>query len=233
MSGQQGIAEARVSASRKQLAAAEAQRLRSIKAGRRQTEDDAERSRNGKMLPTPQRKQHGRVVEAIVVATDTETAKAGGRVRRTQSPIERYASRDQLTRRQTDAAEDLRADWDFGIVGIKDGSRLERVSAGGQISMSDAQIDAATRFREAIGAIGKQAAAYVVPIVIGDSAGGDISVESIARRRTIGSELTAEQLAARRRESEKRIMGALALGLDILADHYQECGDKRRAAKYG
>lgn len=219
-------------ANRKQAADDKARR-KAIVSSRRQAEEDAERANRGKMLPTPQRKQHGSIIETTVVGTDTESAKAGARVRRTQSPIERYSKRGLISERQAMAADDLRADWEFGLVGIKGGDRL--AVGGGIIHVSDAQLDAATAYRQAVQAIGQRVAAIVLPIVIGDAAGGEINALMLARRdgAHIGAEVTAGELAARSKQNEKRIMGVLVVGLDMLADHYERGDNRQRAARYG
>lgn len=217
--GQQGEAAAheRVKASRTQAALAEAKRLRAIKRGRRQSAEDAVQASKGNVQPTPERKKHGLIVEAVVTATDSETAKAGARVRRTQSPIERYAKRNLITDRQAMAADDLRSDWEFGIVGITGGARI--VKAGGPISMSDAQLDAATAYRVAVQSIGQRLSAILLPIVIGDAAGGDITAEHLAKFDACPYD-------------RKQIMGILGVGLDMLADHYQKCDNRHRSARY-
>lgn len=201
---------------RKQLAYAQTGRKRAIKASRVQAADDADRTGKGNMLPTPERKHHGSVIETTVAATDTEAAKAGARVRRTQSPIERYAKRNLLTNRQASAAEDLRSDWEFGIAGARDSSMSG--NGGGPAGLADGQLAAATAYQEATQAIGKHLSAVVLPIVIGY---GD------------GAEITAGMLAKQRGDpNDQRVMGILGVGLKILADHYASSEDKRRAAKY-
>lgn len=168
-------------------------------------------------MPTERdyRAQHGKVVEAPAIGTEAEPAHAGMRMRRVQAPVERYAARDLLTKRQVDAAMDLRADWEFGICGVRDGDRYSGTRSG--LGLTDGQIDAATAYRHAVQSIGKSASAIVLPVVIGDAAGGEITVET---------------LAARRSEDRKQVMGMLKLGLDSLADHYASCSNRQRAAKY-
>ena len=199
-----GAARDRIIRSRKQLADAQTGRKRAIKSSRVQAADDAERTSKGNMLPTPERKNHGSVIETTAVATETESARAGARVRRTQSPIERYAKRSLLTKRQVDAAEDLRSDWEFGIAGAHDSSMSG--NGGGPAGLADGQLAAATAYRQATQAIGKRLSSIVLPIVIGY---GD------------GAEITAGMLAKQREDpNEQRVMGILSVGLDTLADHY-------------
>lgn len=181
---------------------------------------DAQRDTNGiaAVEPTPERHQHGKIVQTISIATDQEEARPGVRMHRTQPPVERYAKRGIITARQAMAADDLRSDWEFGIIGIKSGVRI--VSGGGPISLSDAQLDAATAYRVAVQAIGQRVSAILLPIVIGDAAGGEI---------------TAEQLASNEAcpYNRKQVMGILSVGLDMLADHYERCDNPQRGARYG
>jgi hypothetical protein len=180
--------------------------------------------------PTKERLRHGKIVKAASIATEKEDAQPGIRMYRTQPPIERYASRGQITERQALAAADLRTDYEFGIIGLRDGSMYERAGAAGPASMSDAQLDAATRYREAQQAIGRRIAEVVIPIVVGNEAGGDVSAEGLA-----------QIITQRRRESDKssergidrkQIMGILKVGLDMLADHYEQCGDALHTSRY-
>lgn len=133
------------------------------------------------------------------------------------------------------AADDIRSDWEFGIIGVRAGERV--VSGGGPISLTDAQLDAATAYRLAVQAMGPRVSAIVLPIVIGDAAGGEITVDTLAARQNAGEahlgEITAGQLASRLRQHEKRIMGVLAIGLEILADHYSQGENRSRASRYG
>lgn len=165
--------------------------------------------------PTAERERHGHLVAAAAIATEKEGALPGVKMHRTQSPIERYAIRGSLSLRQSEAATDLRDDWEFGIIGAFDSTR--RGAGGGPAGITDAQLDAATAYRQAVQAMGKSISAIVLPVVIGDAAGGEITVDTLARRR---------------REDRKHIMGALKIGLDTLADHYASSPDRRRAAKY-
>lgn len=169
--------------------------------------------------PTPERTRHGAVLTVASISTEAEAARPGVTMRRVQSPIERYAARGSITNRQAEAAYDLRADYEFGVVGARDGSRYDWQSGAGAgtAGLSAAQLDAATAYRRAVQALGKSISAVVLPVVIGCADGSDITVEAIANHRN---------------EDRKQVMGALKLGLDALADHYSECPDRRRAAKY-
>lgn len=165
--------------------------------------------------PTCERERHGKLVAVASIPTEDDTALPGVKMHRVQSPVERYAMRGSLTIRQSSAANDLREDWEFGIVGACDTAR--RGTGGGPAGMTDAQLDAATAYRRAVEAMGKSVSAVVLPVVIGDAAGGEITVETLAIRRD---------------EDRKQVMGMLKLGLDRLADHYALCADRLRAAKY-
>lgn len=164
------------------------------------------------------RSQHGAIIEAASIATEDAPAVPGVRMRRVQAPVERYLVRGWLSKRQAEAAVDLRSDWEFGIVGACDSSRYSWHGGGGGFAgLPDGQLDAATAYRRAVEAMGKSISTVVLPIVIGDSAGGEITVE---------------MFAAARGDDRKQVMGMLKIGLDALADHYASCPDRRRAAKY-
>lgn len=169
------------------------------------------------VTPTAERYHHGGIVEAISIATEDAEATPGVRVHRSQSPIERYTSRGLISMSQSLAADQLRADWEFGIVGVKSGTRSG--TGGGPAEMSAAQLDAATAYREATQDLGQHISAIVLPIVIGDASGGEITVEMLARRFA--------------GYDRRQIMGALKLGLTVLAEHYAQRGSRDRQAKYG
>lgn len=179
--------------------------------------DDGAREAHGLpgIEPTKERARHGKIVKAASISTEKEAAQPGVRMHRTQPPIERYAKRGQITERQAMAAGDLRSDYEFGMVGIRSGAEGGR---GGRLtSICDAQLDAATAYKQAVQAMGKHVSAVVQPIVIGDAAGGEI---------------TAGEVAGRFETTTERIMGILSVGLDMLADHYKSRESRQRAARY-
>lgn len=166
--------------------------------------------------PTPERYRHGKIVGAASIATEDSEAIPGARVHRVQTPIERYARRGSITERQALAADDLRSDWEFGIIGIRSGAQVGK--GGGPAEMSAAQLDAATAYRHAVRALGHRLSEIVLPIVIGNAAGGEITAETLAARFA--------------GYDRKQVMGALKIGLETLADHYASCGDFDRAVRY-
>ena len=163
------------------------------------------KAKNGQDAPPPERERHGRLLKVSAIAGEDGTpAAAGAQMRRVQSPIDRYHSRDQITSRQAQAADQLRNDYEFGICGAHDQSKGS--GSGGIIGYADLQLDAATRYKRACAALGPRLSAIVLPVVIGDSGGGEITVASLAKSRG--------------EKTVKYMMGAFRIGLDILADHY-------------
>jgi predicted secreted protein len=214
LTGQQEEVIRRVEAFKALLKSDTTAQRRKIRMSRVRAEEDADRARKGTMVPPLERGQHGKIIEETILTTDQEMTRA--LVRRAQSPIERYAKRGFISERQADAANDLRADWEFGVVGVNDTGRSG--NGGGVSGYTGAQLDAATRYREAVQALGLRISAIVLPVVIGLSGGGEITVDTLAKRQN---------------ESREQVMGVLKTGLDMLGDHYASCSDKRRAAKYG
>lgn len=167
-------------------------------------EDGQRRARNGQDAPPDERGKHGKLLDVSAIASEDGTpAAAGAKMRRVQSPVDRYHARDQITSRQAQAADNLRNDYELGICGAHD--QTKGTGSGGIVGFADLQLDAATRYKRAIYALGWRLRAIVEPVVIGDSGGGEITVGDLAKSRG---------------ENEKAVMGVFRLGLDTLADHY-------------
>lgn len=178
---------------------------RELRRRRLADEDGERRARNGQDAPPPERGRHGKLLTAPAIAAEDGTpAAAGAQMRVVQRPIDRYRQRDQITARQAQGADHLRDDYEFGICGAHD--RSKSTGSGGAKGYADLQLDAATRYRKAVAALGPRLSAIVVPVVVGDAGGGEISVGALAK--------------ARGEKSEQHLMGAFKIGLDVLADHY-------------
>jgi hypothetical protein len=152
--------------------------------------------------PTLERRSRSAFVSAPAPSTDIEVARAGMRMYRALSTVERLLRDGAITPRQAEAADRLRDDSDLGIHGARD--------AGGSSSttgwyIAQAQLAAMRRYKAAIRALGPLWR-YVVPIVVGLPGAGDISISDLAR------------LLGRNRQE---IAGIVKLGLDVLADHYK------------
>jgi hypothetical protein len=152
--------------------------------------------------PTPERKRRSAFVVGPAVATEEGPAQAGSRVYRASSTIEQMLRRGTIEPRQAQAAERLRDDWELGVAGAREPA-TGSVGATGWY-YAEARLAALRRYQDAIAKLGPMAD-YVLPIVLGTTGFGDVSLSLLAR------------LANRNRQE---IAGVLKLGLDTLADHY-------------
>lgn len=184
-----------------------AQQQRSAIIARRRADDEAAaRARGGLSEPTKERGKRGSLVAVSAIASDEGVpAAAGAKMRRVQSPVDRYHARGHISSRQAQAADNLRNDYEFGICGAHDTSKAS--GSGGARGYADLQLDAATRHKKALAAMGPRLSAIVIPVVIGDAGGGEITVGMLARSRG--------------EKSEQQLMGVFKIGLDVLADHYR------------
>jgi hypothetical protein len=118
------------------------------------------------------------------------------------STLERLRRDDVITARQAEAGENLREDWEVGVVGM-------RLAAGDGGSTGwyypEVRLIAIKRWQGAKNALGARLCRYVEPIAYGRVAGGDVSISDLAR-----------QLG----ENRQGVAACLRLGLDTLADHY-------------
>lgn len=157
--------------------------------------------------PTDERRQHGAFdVTRAISGSDGEPAAFGSKMHRSQSPIERYERRREISKRQATAANRLRDDWEIGIVGVRRRDMLGAKAAHGAYGYSDLQIHAATNYQRAVQALGKLLCWIVLTVVLGDDAGGDVTVGMIAKSR---GDTSTQQL-----------FGVFKHGLDVLAEHY-------------
>jgi hypothetical protein len=154
--------------------------------------------------PTRERDRRSHFVSLPAIGTEMEQARAGLRLYRALSPIERMHRDGSLSDRQADAGATLRDDYELGIAGAHDSLGGHAGAALGY-GYAERRLTAVRAYQEACQAIGPRLSAIVVPIVTGIEGGGDISVAALAR------------LLGRNRQE---VAGQLKLGLDMLADHY-------------
>jgi len=100
----------------------------------------------------------------------------------------------EITQQHLQAAERLRDDYEIG-----EGVNLGKGS-GGETGPLDVQIDARTRYRAAVAAVGPSLCAILLPVVL--------------------SAWTVKQWAEDRGMSETKASGYLTAALDRLQDHY-------------
>ena len=157
--------------------------------------------------PTPERERRSAYISAPAIGTEMEQARAGLRMYRALSTVERLLRDGAITSRQADAGTRLRDDYEVGIAGARDGS-----GSGGVIGYyyAEARLRAVERYQLALAALGPLWR-YVVPVCIGEPGGGDISISELARR-----------LGLNRQE----VSGCIKAGLTALADSYDLPEDK-------
>lgn len=149
-----------------------------------------------RLFVSAERDRHG----AIEVEPRGQTA-AGFVYRhgaRAVSVVERQERHGHLTHRQAAAARQLYADYVFGVCGVRD--REAATGTGGAVTYTDAQLDAAGRYRQARDRLGGRLFPLVFAVVV-----ADVSVPDYARPRGLNPTST---------------MALLRLGLDMLADFY-------------
>ncbi|MGN6156154.1 MAG: DUF6456 domain-containing protein [Sphingomicrobium sp.] len=114
------------------------------------------------------RVQNNRVLVERAIGRDGETVKGAGRravrsvtVNMVESPLGWLFTRGKLSRRQFDAGEQLRSDWERGGLAPKltmawDSAPVsqQRGSSGGRADLLASQIDARKRFQGAVDAAG-------------------------------------------------------------------------------
>jgi hypothetical protein len=161
--------------------------------------------------PTRERLQHGGL---ITIPGD----RAGTFLRVAQSPLDRYASRDEISPRQYAAGQRLRQHYELGILGISQSSTfdLDRVGLTYQpdsMIMTEARLVAIERFRACVKAMGPTLAEVVTCIIIDEK-----TAEEIGQMRA-----TDGNGSARRYRDIAKLY--LAAGLDRLADHLRLAPD--------
>ena len=113
------------------------------------------------------RPMNGRILRERAIGRDGETVRGHRRgvrsvtVNMVESPLGWLFARGKVTRRQFDAGEQLRSDWERGGLSANVTMRWNgapvgrhRGSSRGPADLLDAQIDARTRFEEAVSAAG-------------------------------------------------------------------------------
>ena len=152
--------------------------------------------------PTPERRRRSAFAVSPGVGTEAGPARAGTRVYRALSSLERLVRNGTIDPRQAQAGERYRDDYELGV----EGAREPASGSGGTTGwhFSQAQLAALERCRKASAVLGPLEP-YVAPVVLGWPGFGDVSIAQLART-----------LSRNRQE----VAGILKLGLTALADHY-------------
>ena len=155
------------------------------------------------MVETPQRRAHAAAIVDRLL--DTKIGSPKGRL--IQTPLDRLASRETITPRMHTAGVRLRADFDLGVMGARD-TDSENVAgikmAFGPGMVSDAQLDAYTRYKRAVTDMGVYMGAVVVAVCC--------------------YEIDVTRVADQQGQNRSEVMGVLKTGLKTLADHYRLLG---------
>src|SRR5215831_11043760 len=148
--------------------------------------------------PTPERLRRSSYVTAPAIGTEAEPGRAGQRMYRALSTIERLLRDGHLTPRQAEAGDRLRDDYELGVEGVRNGQ------GNGQWGWSfpEAQLQAVKRFHLAAHALGPHVHSVVFWVCV-----GGVTLKTLAAH-----------LQPRRNRQE--LAGILKVGLDMLADHY-------------
>ena len=147
--------------------------------------------------PTAERARRSAFLSAPAIGTEQEPARAGARMYRALSTIERLRRDGSITARQAEAGERIRIDYELGIAGARDAAQGSSSAFGWYYA--DARLRALESYQSAATALGRTAA-FVLPICI--------------------SEISLSQLARLQRLNRQEVTGIVKLGLTILADHY-------------
>jgi hypothetical protein len=150
--------------------------------------------------PTPERRRRSAFLVTPAVATEEGPARAGSRVYRTLSTLDRMLRDSAISRSQAQAGNRLRDDFELGVAGARE-------PASGSVGTTgwyypEARLAALRRYQDAVAKLGLMAD-YVLPIAV-----DDISLSALARRIWLGG------------RNRQECAGILKLGLDTLADHY-------------
>ena len=154
-------------------------------------------------METPERANHA----AGVVDRALGTAIGAQKGRLIQAPIDRHASRGEISPRMHSAGKRLREDFDLGMLGAKDssGEQLLGIKPGfGPAWISDRAIDALTAYKAAVRCLGAYMGAVVVAVCC--------------------YEIDVSRVAAQQGRSRDKVKGVLEDGLKTLADHYRMTG---------
>lgn len=155
------------------------------------------------LLETPERAQHA----AAIIDRNISTAIGAPRGRLIQNPIDRLAARGSISGRMYSAGLQLKADFEIGLLGGRESSGEFVLGIKGGPDkpwIPDIQIDAMSRFRDAMKAVGSRVGAVIVAVVCYER---DVS-----------------QIAREQGRNRDKVMGVLEDGLKELADHYRLIG---------
>ena len=158
--------------------------------------------------PTPERQRRSEYITAPAIGTDQEPARAGLRMYRALTTLERLLRDGSISARQCDAGERFRSDYEVGIAGAREGT-----GSGGLAGYyyAEARLLAVERYQLGLKALGPLWR-YAVPICIGMPGAGDISISALSVR-----------LGKHRQE----VAGCVKAGLDALGDFYDLPEDGR------
>jgi hypothetical protein len=152
--------------------------------------------------PTPERRRRSTFALTPAVATEAGPARAGARVYRALSSLERLVRNGTIEPRQAQAGERLRDDYELGVEGAREPANGSVGTTGWYYP--EAQLAAIERCRKASVVLGPLEP-YVLPVVLGWPGFGDVSIAQLARTL---------------RRNRQEVAGILKLGLTALADHY-------------
>jgi hypothetical protein len=151
--------------------------------------------------PTPERARRSAFVSAPAIGTEAEAARAGARMYRALSSLDRLLRDGSIERRQAEAGERLRDDYELGVAGARN-------SAGSGAApgwyYAEARLAAVRRYKQAEARLGPLWD-YTASLALGS---------------------TISELARQMKRNRQEIAGICKLGLDVLADVY---GIKREA----
>lgn len=148
---------------------------------------------------TPERRAHAAAIVDRLL--DTKIGTPRGRL--IQTPLDRLAARERITPRMHSAGVRLRSDFDLGVVGARDtdSENVAGIRLGfGPGMVSDAQLDAYTRYKRAVAVLGVYMGAVVVAVSC--------------------YEIDVTRVAEQQGDNRSEVMGVLKTGLKTLADHY-------------
>lgn len=160
-------------------------------------------ARAAPLLETPERAQHA----AAIIDRNISTAIGHPRGRLIQAPLDRFAARGSITGRMYSAGLQLKADFEIGLLGGRESSGEFVLGIKGGPDkpwIPDIQIDAMTRFKRAMKALGAHVGAVVVAVCC--------------------YERDVAQIAREQSRNRDKVMGVLEDGLKTLADHYRLTG---------
>lgn len=147
--------------------------------------------------PTPERLRRSAFVTAPAIGTEMEPAKAGRRMYRALTAVERLLRDAVIEPRMADAGERLRIDWEVGVIGARDGT-----GSGGSAGWyyAEVRLRALGNYRRAIATLG--------PL--------QRCVQAIALH-----DMTISELSRLQCQNRQEVAGIVKLGLTTLADHYE------------